>query len=61
MWLAGQWTDYELLDCGRGEKLERWGSGRTSSLTPGTPAPAPGGASGRTKASPSGGRSTIKT
>ena len=25
MWLAGQWTDYELLDCGRGEKLERWG------------------------------------
>ena len=23
MWLAGQWTDYELLDCGRGEKLER--------------------------------------
>ena len=26
MWLAGQWTDYELLDCGRGEKLERWGN-----------------------------------
>lgn len=25
MWLADQWTDYELLDCGRGEKLERWG------------------------------------
>ena len=25
MWTAGQWTDYELLDCGRGEKLERWG------------------------------------
>ena len=25
MWIAGQWTDYELLDCGRGEKLERWG------------------------------------
>ena len=25
MWLANQWKDYELLDCGRGEKLERWG------------------------------------
>ncbi len=25
MWTAGAWTDYELLDCGRGEKLERWG------------------------------------
>ena len=26
MWLAKNWKDYELLDCGRGEKLERWGS-----------------------------------
>ena len=25
MWTAGQWTDYELIDCTRGEKLERWG------------------------------------
>ncbi len=25
MWLADQWKDFELLDCGRGEKLERWG------------------------------------
>ena len=25
MWLAQGWKDYELLDCGRGEKLERWG------------------------------------
>ncbi len=25
MWIADQWRDYELLDCGRGEKLERWG------------------------------------
>ena len=25
MWLANHWQDYELLDCGRGEKLERWG------------------------------------
>ena len=26
MWMADQWQDYELLDCGGGEKLERWGS-----------------------------------
>mgnify|MGYP002512383393 CR=1 FL=1 len=26
MWIADQWQDYELLDCGGGEKLERWGS-----------------------------------
>ncbi len=25
MWIANRWNDYELLDCGRGEKLERWG------------------------------------
>ena len=25
MWVANDWKDYELLDCGRGEKLERWG------------------------------------
>ena len=25
MWLAEHWQDYELIDCGRGEKLERWG------------------------------------
>ncbi|MCC8123237.1 MAG: class I SAM-dependent methyltransferase [Oscillospiraceae bacterium] len=25
MWIADQWKDYELLDCGGGEKLERWG------------------------------------
>ena len=25
MWLSDKWTDYELIDCGRGEKLERWG------------------------------------
>jgi 23S rRNA (cytosine1962-C5)-methyltransferase len=25
MWMADKWTDYELLDCGGGEKLERWG------------------------------------
>ena len=23
--VADQWTDYELLDCGEGQKLERWG------------------------------------
>jgi len=26
MWLADKWTDYELLDCSGGERLERWGS-----------------------------------
>ena len=25
MWVSDQWQDYELIDCGRGEKLERWG------------------------------------
>ena len=25
MWIADGWKDYELLDCGKGEKLERWG------------------------------------
>ena len=25
MWRSDQWKDYELIDCGRGEKLERWG------------------------------------
>ncbi|MBE6909265.1 MAG: SAM-dependent methyltransferase [Ruminococcaceae bacterium] len=25
MWIADDWKDYELLDCGGGEKLERWG------------------------------------
>ena len=25
MWLADKWNDYELIDCGGGEKLERWG------------------------------------
>lgn len=24
MWIADQWKDYELIDCGGGEKLERW-------------------------------------
>ena len=25
MWIADRWKDYELIDCGAGEKLERWG------------------------------------
>jgi len=25
MWLADNWKDYEIIDCSRGEKLERWG------------------------------------
>ncbi len=24
MWIADKWKDYELLDCGGGERLERW-------------------------------------
>lgn len=26
MWIADQWTDYEVIDCTKGEKLERWGN-----------------------------------
>ena len=26
MWTANNWTDYEILDTSKGEKLERWGS-----------------------------------
>lgn len=25
MWIADRWTDFELIDCSKGEKLERWG------------------------------------
>ena len=25
MWIADGWTDYEVIDCSGGEKLERWG------------------------------------
>ena len=25
MWVADQWKDYEIIDCSKGEKLERWG------------------------------------
>ena len=25
MWIADQWNDYEVIDCSKGEKLERWG------------------------------------
>ena len=25
MWLANRWNDYEVIDCSKGEKLERWG------------------------------------
>lgn len=25
MWIADKWQDFELLDCSKGEKLERWG------------------------------------
>lgn len=26
MWISDRWKDYELLDCSRGERLERWGN-----------------------------------
>ncbi len=26
MWLADSWKDYEVIDCSKGEKLERWGN-----------------------------------
>lgn len=25
MWTADHWNDYEIIDCSKGEKLERWG------------------------------------
>ena len=25
MWISDKWQDYELIDCSRGERLERWG------------------------------------
>lgn len=25
MWIANDWQDFQVLDCSRGEKLERWG------------------------------------
>ena len=25
MWSADKWKDFEVLDCGGGEKVERWG------------------------------------
>ena len=34
MWLADGWKDYEVIDCSKGEKLERWG--RISSGAPGS-------------------------
>lgn len=26
MWIADKWKDYEVIDCSKGEKLERWGA-----------------------------------
>jgi 23S rRNA (cytosine1962-C5)-methyltransferase len=26
LWVSDKWTDYELIDCSCGEKLERWGN-----------------------------------
>ena len=42
MWIADQWRDYELLDCGGGEKLERWGEQVLVRPTPRPSGPVPG-------------------
>lgn len=26
MWIADNWSDYQVIDCSKGEKLERWGN-----------------------------------
>ena len=26
MWIADKWQEYELLDCGDNQRLERWGN-----------------------------------
>ncbi len=33
MWIADQWKDYEVIDCSKGEKLERWGQYTLAVLT----------------------------
>ena len=59
MWIAEQWQDYELLDCGGGEKLERWGEQylvrpdpRPSGTAPGRTPPGSGPTPGISAASP---------
>ena len=77
MWIADGWKDYELLDCGGGEKLERWGdqilvrpdpqaiweSDRKNRgwRTPATAAPAPAAATGTRTSYRRAGPSPIKT
>ena len=34
MWLADGWNDYEVIDCSKGEKLERWGDYALSASRP---------------------------
>ena len=55
MWYSKDWKDYELIDCGRGEKLERWGKYTLVRPDPqaiwATPAPT-GAGTGRTPAMP---------
>ena len=34
MWIADNWKDYAVLDCGGGEKIERWGSQILQRLDP---------------------------
>lgn len=35
MWIAENWKDYEVIDCSKGEKLERWGNIFWSVRSPG--------------------------
>ena len=56
MWLSCEWKDYELIDCGRGEKLERWGDQLLVRPDP----QAREGASGRIGRYRSGGRWVIR-
>ena len=67
MWIADGWKDYELLDCGGGEKLERWGKQvlvrpdpQAIWNTPRHHAPAAAAAAGRRRGSPASGRCAIR-
>ncbi|MDR1217729.1 MAG: class I SAM-dependent methyltransferase [Oscillospiraceae bacterium] len=61
MWISDKWSDYELIDCSRGERLERWGEYLLVRPDPAviwaTPREHPGwrGYSARYERSPSGG------
>ena len=73
MWIADHWKDYAVLDCGGGERIERWGNqilqrpdpqasrprnGKGS--TPFITAAIPAAAAGRYSRCPRAGRSNIR-